>query len=170
MRAFLLSLLILIALGCGAESSDTSLVSGADTEILRTMIANRERAMIGKDIDAVMAQFAEDATWINSQGYYFEGKDQLAKFHRMLAEDESRDYYYEAGEPKIRLIDLRNAIVYYSWKMYWFDPANPADTTFKEIGLMTLNAQKQNRLWHWIAVTNQHTPWFYQTIEPVEIE
>lgn len=168
MRSFLLSLLI--AMGCVADSSDTSLVSGSDTEILVTMIADREKAMIEKDIDAAMAQFSDDATWINSQGYYFEGKYELAKFHRMLAEDESRDYYYEAGEAKIRIIDPTNAIVYYSWKMFWFDPSNPTDTTHKEIGLMTLNAQKQDGLWHWIAVTNQHTPWFYQTIEPIVIE
>ena len=168
MRSFLV--LVLIAMGCGTDPSDTSLVSGSDIEILVTMIADRERAMIEKDIDAAMAQFADDATWINSQGYYFEGKHELAKFHRMLAEDESRDYYYETGEPKIRLIDPNNAIVYYSWKMFWFDPSNPADTTFREIGLMTLNALKQDKLWYWIAVTNQHTPWFYQTIEPVMME
>ncbi|MGW9684835.1 nuclear transport factor 2 family protein [Flagellimonas sp. 2504JD1-5] len=134
------------------------------------MIMDRERAMIDKNIDLVMPQFSEDATWINSQGYLFEGKKELEKFHVMFAENDSLNYYYEIGNPRIRFLDGNNALAYYSWKMFWFKKENPADTTFKEIGLMTLNAQKQNEKWKWVAVTNQHTPWFYKKIEPVKIE
>ncbi len=142
----------------------------ADSLALVTMINTREKAMIDKNIDLVLPQFSEDATWINSQGYLFEGKKELEKFHLMFSENDSLDYYYEIGNPKIRLLDRYNAIAYYSWKMFWFKKENPADTTFKEIGLMTLNAQKQNEKWKWVAVTNQHTPWFYKNIEPVNIE
>ena len=35
---------------------------------------------------------------------------------------------------------------------------------------MTLSAQKRNGQWFWIAVTNQHTPSFYDVIESVTIE
>ena len=132
----------------------------ADSLLLTEMIAFREKAMIEKDLDGAMAQFAENATWINSQGYYFEGKQHVSKFHQMLVKNDTVDYYYEAGEPKIRILDAQNAIAYYSWKMFWYKKDNPADTTFKEIGLMTLTAQKERNNWKWVAITNQHTPWF----------
>ena len=138
-----------------------------DSIELVEMISARERAMIQKDIKLAMDQFSEDATWINSQGYYFEGKDNVSKFHSMLAQNDSLDYYYEVGQPRIRILDSKNALAYYSWKMFWYKKDTPKDTTFKEIGLMTLNAGKSNNEWKWIAVTNQHTPWFYRDIEPV---
>ncbi|WP_190810641.1 nuclear transport factor 2 family protein [Flagellimonas sp. S3867] len=141
-----------------------------DSLNLVKMIQNREKSMIDKNLDLVMPQFSEDATWINSQGYLFAGKKELEKFHLMFTKNDSLDYYYEIGTPKIRFLDRNNALAYYSWKMFWFKKENPADTTFKEIGLMTLNAQKQNEKWKWVAVTNQHTPWFYDKITPVNIE
>jgi hypothetical protein len=35
---------------------------------------------------------------------------------------------------------------------------------------MTLVVQKRAGDWYWLAVTNQHTPWFYESIEPNFIE
>ena len=142
----------------------------ADSLVLVKMITMREKAMINKDISAVMQQFAEGATWINSQGYYFQGKEHVSKFHGMLAGNDSLDYYYEAGKPRIRMIDPENALAYYGWKMFWYKKDNPADTTFREKGLMTLSAHKKDTVWQWIAITNQHTPWFYRDIEPVTID
>jgi len=141
-----------------------------DSLALAQMIALREEAMIAKDVTLVMPQFADDATWINSQGYFFEGKRELERFHLMFAKNDSLDYYYEIGEPKIRVLDNNSALAYYSWKMFWFKKEHPADTTFKEIGLMTLSAQKKKDQWKWVAVTNQHTPWFYGKIEAVQID
>lgn len=88
----------------------------------------------------------------------------------MLAGNDSLDYYYEAGKPRIRIIDPENALAYYFWKMFWYKKENPKDTIIKEIGLMTLSAKKFDHRWKWIAVTNQHTPWFYDRIEPVFID
>ncbi|WP_422349819.1 nuclear transport factor 2 family protein [Flagellimonas sp.] len=141
-----------------------------DSLALTQMIALREEAMIAKDVTLAMPQFADDATWINSQGYFFEGKNELEKFHLMFAKNDSLDYYYEIGEPKIRILDNNSALAYYSWKMFWFKKEHPADTTYMEIGLMTLSAQKKNDQWKWVAVTNQHTPWFYGKIEAVQID
>lgn len=137
---------------------------------LAEMITVREKAMIEKDIHTAMSQFSDDATWINSQGYFFEGKQSVLEFHNMLAGRESLDYTYEAGEPRIRLLDSSNAIAYYSWKMFWFRKDNPAEITNEEIGLMTLTAQKRQGQWYWVAVTNQHTPWFYEAVDPVTID
>lgn len=117
-----------------------------------------------------MSQFDEDATWINSQGYFFEGKGNVLEFHQMLAGNDSLDYFYEAGVPRIRILDSSNAIAYYSWKMFWYEKGAPQDIVNREIGLMTLSAQKRNGHWYWIAVTNQHTPSFYDVIESVTIE
>lgn len=167
--------LALLLLTCGSYSCKRQVVDLAsvqqpfisDSLAIAKMISTREEAMIDKNIEAAMDQFAESATWINSQGYYFEGRENVSKFHGMLAGNDSLDYYYEAGKPRIRMIDPQNALAYYGWKMFWYKKEKPADTTFKEIGLMTLTAHKTKEKWRWIAVTNQHTPWFYADIEPV---
>ena len=141
-----------------------------DSLMLVKMISEREKAMIDKDINQAMSQFSEDITWVNSQGYYFEGKGEVLKFHNMLAQNDSLDYYYRAGIPKVRIIDVDNAVAYYSWKMFWYKRENPKDTVNKEIGLMSLTARKIENQWKWIAITNQHTPWYYDEIEPVTID
>jgi len=138
----------------------------SDTEALAKMVMQREHAMQAKDAALAMQQFSDDATWINSQGYYFEGKSAVAKFHTLLTQDPQRDYHYEAGSPLIRLLDSSNAVVYYSWKMTWFERDKPEKIINPEVGLMTLTAQKRDGKWYWVATTVQHTPWFYQSIEP----
>ncbi|MCL6266900.1 nuclear transport factor 2 family protein [Flagellimonas myxillae] len=169
---YLFALAALSFASCQNEKASTATINQkeSDSLVLAQMISLREEAMIKKDAALVMPQFSENATWINSQGYFFEGKKELEKFHLMFTKNDSLDYYYEIGKPKIRFLDNNSALAYYSWKMFWFKKEHPADTTFKEIGLMTLSAQKQNEKWEWVAVTNQHTPWFYDSIEPVRIE
>ena len=162
--------IVLMMVSCHKKQSAIEKSSGKDSLTLVKMISEREEAMIKKDMDLAMSQFTEDATWINSQGYFFEGKSEVKKFHDMLSENDSLDYYYEAGKPKVRILDPNNALAYYSWKMFWFRKQNAADTLIREIGLMTLHAQKQNEKWKWMAVTNQHTPWFYDEIKPEKIE
>ncbi|MBO0320759.1 nuclear transport factor 2 family protein [Muricauda sp. CAU 1633] len=144
--------------------------SSKDSIQLVQMILDREKAMVQKDMGLAMARFTEDATWINSQGYYFEGKHELQKFHNMMMHNDSMDYYYEVGKPKIRVLSSQSALAYYSWKMFWYKKEIPTDTTYKEIGFMTLTAQKNGGIWKWTAVTNQHTPWFYPEINPVVAE
>jgi len=173
MKKYLTLILLPLVLCCDQPSSDSqggATPDNADALLLTDMIAVREKAMIEKDIDTAMSQFSDDATWINSQGYYFEGKQNVVEFHNMLAGRETLDYTYEAGEPRVKLVDSTNAIVYYSWKMFWFKKGSPEDVTNEEIGLMTLTAQKRQGQWYWIAVTNQHTPWFYETIDPVTVD
>lgn len=171
MKSILLILILILVISCNTNSNiDNSESYKADEEIISRMIHNREKAMIAKDVETSISQFSDDVTWINSQGYFFEGKDVVTDFHHMMAGNDSLDYYYEAGKPRIRILDEENALAYYSWKMFWYRKDNPADTTMKEIGLMTLNARKYKDGWKWNAITNQHTPWFYDTIEPVLIE
>ena len=166
MRPYFSSLVLimsLLAAGSGGAAGD-------DAAHLAGMIAVRERAMVAKDIETAVSQFSDDATWINSQGYYFEGKDSIRQFHAMLAGSATRDYHYEAGEPRIRLLDPSHAIAYYSWNMRWFEKGDPDIIVHDEIGLMTLTAQKRQGRWQWVAVTNQHTPWFSETIDPVSVD
>ena len=172
MRNLFLILLVILLFSCNTGSSDQSnpFDRKQDSLQLTRMIYEREEAMINKDVESAMSQFAHDITWINSQGYFFEGKEEVLNFHLMLTANDSLDYYYEAGKPRIRVVDSENAIAYYSWKMYWYKTEQPLDTVTKEIGLMTLSAEKENENWKWIAVTNQHTPWFYEEIIPVRIE
>jgi len=144
-------------------------VPGQDSDIaaLEQMIHDRETAMIDHDVEAALSQFAEDATWVNSQGYYFVGIDSVREFHRYLAQNTERDYEYIAGEPLVRLLDETNAVVYYGWRMIWHEPGNRDNVITDEIGIMTLTAQQRNGEWKWVAVTVQHTPYFYEEIEPI---
>ena len=170
-RLYFLLLILPMLIGCNNKGDNKAPDTHLDAkEYISKMILVREKAMKQKDLAVAMGQFDESATWINSQGYYFEGKNHVEEFHKMLLGNDSLDYYYEAGEPKIRILDPDHAIAYYSWKMFWFRKANPSDTTNFEIGLMTLHAQKKKNLWKWVAVTNQHTPWFYKKVLPVPSE
>ena len=170
----LMFVFLLVLASCQGNTPDSA-PNGADLEEivstrLMDMISVREKAMIEKDIATAMSQFDEDATWINSQGYFFEGKSSVLEFHQMLAGNDSRDYLYEAGVPKIRVLDSSNAIAYYSWKMFWYEKGAPQNVVNREIGLMTLSAQKRDGRWYWVAVTNQHTPSFYEVIESETID
>jgi len=171
MNKYILIILVSTMFSCKKDVKTTNQQSTeADSLQLVNMISERENSMIHKDIARAMSQFSDDVTWINSQGYYFQGKNEVLKFHAMLAENDSLDYYYQAGTPRIRIVDGDNALVYYSWKMFWYKKETPTDTVTREIGLMTLNARKYHDNWKWIAITNQHTPWFYNEIEPVFID
>ena len=165
-------LFALLIFGSCSEHISAPAITGSiqDSLLLVEMVQQREKAMIEKDLDIALGQFDDSATWINSQGYYFEGKQHLAGFHRMLANNDSLDYYYEAGRPRIRVLDHNYALAYYPWKMFWYLKENPADTINKEIGLMTLNARKMDGQWKWVAVTNQYTPWFHREIVPVTVD
>jgi uncharacterized protein (TIGR02246 family) len=163
-------ILLIVCSSSIAAAENVENTAEKDSLVLAGMIEVREQAMINKDIDTAMSQFSEDITWINSQGYFFEGKQSVLEFHNMLANDNPLDYLYEAGKPRIRITSPDSAIAYYSWKMLWFEKGHPEAISKKEIGLMTLSAQKKDGIWRWIAVTNQHTPWFYEEIETVTID
>ena len=87
---YILLILHILISGCDSTPEQRTAPGETDIEILTTMISFREQAMATNDVAAAMMHFADDATWINSQGYYFEGRDELENFHRMLAEDTSR--------------------------------------------------------------------------------
>jgi uncharacterized protein (TIGR02246 family) len=128
------------------------------------MVRDRETAMKNKDLESVMKQFSDDATWINSEGFYYANKKEIETFHYNLTHQDSIGYHYLAGKVKIRMVDNNDAIVNYPWRMDWFNTFNPSDTLEKEVGLMTLSAQKRNEKWWWIAVTNQYTPVFFNDL------
>lgn len=136
----------------------------SDSLTLVKMVNDRENGMKEKDIPAVMAQFSDDATFINSVGFYCADKKEIENFHKGLTQMDTIGYYYKAGTANVRQLDQNNALVYYPWRMDWHNISNPADTLFKEIGLMTLSAQKRNDKWFWVAITNQHTPEYFDDL------
>lgn len=169
----LLLIAVLTLLNCSQEPGhyiSRKEIREIDKQKISKMITTREKAMISKNLEPIMDQFSENATWINSQGYYFEGKAVIKDFHKMMFNNDSLDYEYIAGTPRVRVLDNRNAIAYYGWQMIWINRTNRRDTVKREIGLMTLTAQKADSAWQWQAVTNQHTPWFYKEISTVTIE
>lgn len=135
-----------------------------DSLALVKMVNERENAMKKKDMAGVMTQFSDDATFINSKGYYFANKVEIEKFHHRLTQNDTIGYHYKAGNVQVRLLDRKNALVYYPWRVDWYNIANAKDTLVKEIGLMTLTAQKRKTRWLWVAITNQHTPEYFENL------
>ena len=111
-----------------------------------------------------MAQFSDDATFINGEGYYLANKAEIAAFHKGLTQSGSNGYYYIAGHVHVRMLDNNNALVYYPNRMDWYRNSSPKDTIEKETRLLTLSAQKRNGTWQWVAITNQQTPEYFEDL------
>ena len=79
MRTIPILILISILYSCNTGSNDTGLKynSTEDSLALVKMVNERETAMKKKDIHAVMAQFSDDATFINGEGYYCANKAEI---------------------------------------------------------------------------------------------
>jgi uncharacterized protein (TIGR02246 family) len=157
---------LLILNSCGLNNNDISEKNNSisDSLILVKMVNERENAMKKKNISAVIAQFSDDATFINGEGYYLANKGEIAAFHKGLTQSDSVGYYYIAGQVHVRILDDKNALVYYPNRMDWYYITNPKDTIEKETHLLTLSAQKRNGTWQWIAITNQQTPEYFEDL------
>ncbi len=136
----------------------------SDSLILLSMVQMRQFAMQKKDVPAMMKQFSDDATFINPAGYIYRNKSEIETYHNTLTHLDSITYYYATGAVQLRMLDGNNALIYYPWRMDWYNVAHPADTLYKEFGLFTISAQKRNTTWYWIAVTDQHTPEFFDDL------
>lgn len=166
-----------------------------DSVALVKMVRDRAVARGKHDIIAELSQFSDDATFINSDGLLLPDKkaienhlkesnasgDSSETFEIKLSEIQPptgvllyRNFkggwidlcdQYTAGNIKIRIIDKNNALVYYPWRIDSFLRSNPKDTIISEIGLMTLSAQRRNDQWFWIAITNQHTPEYFNDLD-----
>ena len=88
------------------------------------MVHARENAMKKKDISTVMSQFSDDATFINGEGYFLANKAEIAAFHKGLTQSDSIGYYYIAGRVHVRMLDDKNALVYYPNRMDWYNVSN----------------------------------------------
>ncbi len=136
----------------------------SDSLILLSMVQARQFAMEKKDIPGVMKQFADDATFINPAGYFYGNKKEIESYYNTLTHLDSINYNYSTGSVELRMLDSDNALIYYPWRMDWYHLAHPADTLYKEFGLFSITAQKRNTNWYWIAVTDQHTPDFFDDL------
>ena len=157
---------------CGLTNSGTSKKDSHanDSLMLIEMVHTRSEAMKKKDIDAVMSQFSDDATFINSDGYFLANKAEIGAFHKALSHTDSLTYYYVAGHVHVRILDDKNALVYYPTKMDWYRLSNRKDTVEKETRLLTLSAQKRKGSWLWVAVTNQKTIEYFDDLTQHKIE
>ena len=115
MRTITLFILLLVLYSCGTGSTETSVKYNPthDSLALVKMVNERETAMKKKDIPAVMAQFSDDATFINGDGYYYANKAEIEGFHKGLTQSDSLGYYYTVGHVHVRILDNNNALVYY---------------------------------------------------------
>jgi len=160
----LIAILILFLSSCSNNKSDAKYDQANDSLTLIMMARDRESAMRNKNITAVMAQFSDDATFINGGGFYFANKKEITEFHKNLIQNDSISYHYIAGNIHVRMLDFKNALVYYPNRMDWYRVSNPKDTIEKETRLLTLSAQKRSGKWQWIAITNQQTPEYFDDL------
>ncbi len=174
---FTTSFLLLI---CSCQTKETNNrttnTTSTDSLALLEMIKVREKAMKEKDMKTVMSQFRDDATFINSNGFYFKNKKEIESFHKKLTLNDTVGYTYKAGIATIRILSPDFALAYYPWEMDWYKLPTLKDTinwyklsaqkdTIKEIGLMSLTAQKDNTGWKWKAITNQHTEEYFNDLK-----
>jgi hypothetical protein len=166
-----------------------------DSLALVKMVRERAIAREKHDIITELSQFSDDATFINSDGLLLPDKKAIENHLKATnsSDDSSETFeinlselnpltgvllyrnftgkwsdlsdHYTAGNIKIRIIDKNNALVYYPWRIDSFVSSNPKDTIISEIGLMTLSAQRRNDQWFWIAITNQHTPEYFNDLD-----
>ena len=70
------------------------------------MIGEHIQAMQTKNMEMFSSQFTDDAVWINTDGYYYAGRQAIANYHKGLFQ---MDYYIKHGKVLIRTSDDKNA-------------------------------------------------------------
>ena len=164
-----LVVLAVAAMACrppGTSGLVTGVAASRDSAALAAMVATRERAMVERDLGVLAAQFADDVTWMTGGGSFYAGKPSVVAFHRGMLQNDSVTYSYRAGRVLVRLLAADDALVYYPWQMVWTSRAVPTDTALAEVGIMTITARRQSGAWRWVAVTNQRTTVFHDSIVP----
>jgi ketosteroid isomerase-like protein len=164
MKSFLAAALLVAVVSCSGERAKTEgRFSSDDKEIIHQMVKARESAMINRDIDVVVQQFDTAATFINGGGYYYEGIDEIRRFHEGMFHNDSLVYTYKAGEVLVNPVQSDVALVYYPWQQNW-TMKNVSSDTFPEIGLMTIIAIKKEGRWRWKSITNQRTKEYFPNL------
>jgi ketosteroid isomerase-like protein len=168
MKAFVFTLLVLLLISsCQINQTNTydRNRTSTDSLALLEMIQVREKVMQTKDIQTVVSQFREDATFINGGDYYVKNRSEIEKFqHRISQLQPGYTSAYQAGKVTIQILSPEFALAYYPWKIITIKTTSPTDTTIGT-GLMTLLAQKDNKGWKWRAITNQRTGEYFEDLE-----
>ena len=69
---------------CNTTNNKATYNRTEDSLILVKMINERERGMKTQNMEPVMAQFSDDATFINGDGFYLANKKEIEEFHNAL--------------------------------------------------------------------------------------
>lgn len=136
----------------------------SDSLILLSLMQTQQISMQRKDLPAVMKPFADDASLVNPAGYFYANKKEIGDYYNTMNHLDTITYNYVSGSADLRMLDGNNALIYYPWEMDWYNIKQPGKILYKEYGLMSINAQKRNTTWQWVAVTNQHTPEFFMEL------
>ena len=156
--------LLFVLASCVKQSEKPNEVfTSNDSLWLLKMVKEREDAMIKRDLNAIVKQFDEKATFINGGGFYYEGINEIKEFHAGMFTQDSLTYTYKTGNTLVHSIGNNTALVYYPWQQDW-TMKNIQSDTLHEIGLMTIIAVKQNGGWKWRSITNQRTKEFFNDL------
>lgn len=136
----------------------------SDSLILLSMMQTQQFAMQKKDLSTVMKPFADDANLVNPAGYFYSNKKEIEEYYITMNHLDTISYKYSSGNVDLRMLDGNNALIYYTWEMDWYNIKQPGKILYKESGLVSIVAQKRNTVWQWVALTNQHTPEFFEEL------
>jgi uncharacterized protein (TIGR02246 family) len=150
-------------LALGALRADLAAQTRAnnDSVALAKTVVDYIEATKRNDRRGELAVFADDATFITTSGRYIGGIKALEAFYDNLV-GTTDSVRYVNGAPAVRLLDDRNALVYYTWKINWYWRGRPP--MLDDIGMMTITAQKRGDRWYWLAITSQRLPEFVDQI------
>src|SRR5215203_6114424 len=162
LRIFLLLLVFMTACVSNNNEKKESFSSN-DSLQLANMIRQREKAMIDRDIDVVSRQFDPNANFINGGGFFYQGIDEIRRFHNDMFSNDSLTYTYRIGKVFINPVSENVAMVYYPWQQQW-TLKNSISDTLNEVGLMTIVAIKNKGEWKWHAITNQRTKNYFHDV------
>src|SRR5262249_1585285 len=151
------TLLSLSCVGTPRAPAVSTAVQVGDSIALTKMVTDYVAAARRRDLGE-LASFADDATFITTGGAYVRGEAKLSAFYNNLI-GTTDSVGYDAGTPVVRLLDTRNALVYFTWRVNWYR-SPPRQTQLNDIGMMSVTAQKRDGRWLWVAITSQRFPDF----------
>ena len=117
-----------------------------DEKLIRGVEARWEEAWNRHDMKAGAALFTEDADFINVNGWYWKGRDEIEKNHAVLHAGMFKDSTFKTISTNIRFLAPEIALTHVKWEIG--GDRNP-DGTFRQPreGLFTQVLVKKNGRW-----------------------
>src|SRR5687767_12182392 len=110
----ILSLFLCFFTACVSKTNQKAASFSSDDSLkIISMINDREKAMINRDINVINQQFDSMASFINGGGYLYNGIKEINDFHNSMFANDSLTYTYKIGKVWIQPVKEDVALIYY---------------------------------------------------------